>query len=233
MNWRSLSPNLLQHLIWVPTRLALTFFIHRKIKGAEHIKDLPKGVIFAVNHSSEIDPIILPGSFRFWSRHFPMFYTSRERAFYINAGWRKMFYGGVFFKAWGSYPVFAGKQNYEVALAHHIKILQHDGSLCIFPEGRKTRDGKLGEARGGVSYLSWRTGKPVVPVAISNVWNIGFKNFILRRRFVTISFGKPLYPVELFAFCGEKPAIAEEQNDFSVAAETVMKSVAELLEQSR
>ncbi|HEY4499010.1 MAG TPA: lysophospholipid acyltransferase family protein [Candidatus Paceibacterota bacterium] len=231
MNARSFLPNILQHGIWVPTRLALLFFIHLHIKGRENIKNTPRGVIFALNHSSELDPIILPSSFPFLSSHFPMFYTSRERSFYSRSGWRQWLYGGAFFKAWGAYPVNVGKQNYEVALAPHIKILQEDKSLCIFPEGVKTRDGNLQEGRGGATYLSWRTGKPIIPVAICNVWNIGFKNFILRRRFVTISFGAPLYPKDLFVHCRGNPAITEEQNDFSIAAQIVMRKIAELLKQ--
>ena len=222
-------PNILQRGIWVPTRSLFWFFMHFSVRGYENIRELPKGVIFALNHSSELDPIILPASFPFFSRHFPMFYSSREKSFYKNSGWRKMFYGGTFFKFWGSYPLQSGKQDYEVALKNHIEILQEDGSLCVFPEGRVTVDGNLGTAHGGVAYLSWRTGKPIVPVATKGIWKMGLRGFLRRQRAVSITFGKPLYPRELFAFCNGTPAIAEEQNDFSSAAKQIMHEIEKLL----
>ncbi|OHA17644.1 MAG: hypothetical protein A2664_03420 [Candidatus Taylorbacteria bacterium RIFCSPHIGHO2_01_FULL_46_22b] len=220
---------MLQRAIWVPTRLLLRYFIHLEIEGTDNIKNLPRGIIFALNHSSELDPIVLPASFPFLSRHFPMFYTSRERSFYKNSSWRKLFYGGALFKFWGAYPVQAGQHNYEASLETHIEILNHKNSLCIFPEGYKTRDGNLGKGKGGVAYLSFKTGLPVVPVALTNLWKIGFKNFILRRRYTVISFGAPIYPKDLFAFCGGAPKITPDRNDFVIAADLVMRNIATLL----
>ncbi len=222
-------PNILQRGIWAPTRVLFWFFMRFKVRGLENIRDIPKGVIFALNHSSELDPIILPAAFPFFGRHFPMFYSSREPSFYKNSGWRQKFYGGKFFKLWGSHTLKSGRQDYEVALENHIEILNEHGSLCVFPEGYVTRDGKLGRVHGGVAYLSWRTGKPIVPVAINGVWKIRLKDFLLRKRHAYISFGKPLYPSELFAYCNGNPAIGEKQNDFSVVAKNVMKIIDKLL----
>ena len=99
-----IAPLFLQKFIWIPTRLILTIFGHIKIRGLEHLKGIPSKVIFACNHASEIDPFIVPASLPFWSRFSPLFYATRERAFYDTNGWRKYLFGGMFINAWGGYP---------------------------------------------------------------------------------------------------------------------------------
>ena len=42
--------------------------------------------------------------------------------------------------------------------------------MGIFPEGRLTRDGEIGEFRGGVSRILDRTKVPVIPMALSGLW---------------------------------------------------------------
>ncbi len=187
------TPALLQHIIWPTTRLILKFFTRFRVIGLENLENLPPGVIFAANHSSEIDPIVIPAALPFMSQHFGMFYTSREQSFYKRSGWRQKFYGGTLFKLWGAYPVKVGVHNYEASLGEHIRLLEHHKSVCIFPEGRKTDTGELQEGKGGMIYLAHKTGKPIVPVFIEGVFKLSFLNFFFMRRRITVNFGKPLY----------------------------------------
>jgi 1-acyl-sn-glycerol-3-phosphate acyltransferase len=189
-----LYPFVLQNLIWVPTRLIFKFFLRWEVTGLDNVIKLLPGVIFASNHSSELDPFFVPAALPFLSRHSPVFYTSREKDFYRNSGWRQAFYGGLFFKLWGAYPVTVGLRDFEKSLADHLVILKNGGSLNIFPEGRKTRDGSIGPAKGGVAYLAAITGRPVVPVLISGVFRLTGKEFWFRRRRVVVRFGKPIWP---------------------------------------
>jgi 1-acyl-sn-glycerol-3-phosphate acyltransferase len=194
------SPLILQTLIWPITRPMLWFFLHLKIVGMENLKDLPRGVIFASNHSSELDPIIVPASLPFCSRFMPMFYVSRPRDFYKTSGWRQFFYGGIFFKFWGAHSAISGHKDYGLSLSSHINILRHGHSLIIYPEGQKTKTGDvmLERARGGVAFLAEKTELPIVPVYIHDVFDLSLKDFLLRRRRVSIIFGKPLYANEIF-----------------------------------
>src|SRR3989338_5383933 len=179
-------PWLLQNLIWIPTRLLFKFFLRLKIEGTEHLAPLSPGLIFALNHTSELDPVILPASLPFLSRFGPMFYTSRERAFYKTSGWRQLFYGGLFFKIWGAYPVIPSLKDRDTSLNNHIEIIERGGSVCIFPEGGKSKDGNLRPPRSGVAYLSWKTGAPVVPVSIKGLYRLSPRDFIGRRRNVVL-----------------------------------------------
>lgn len=186
------SPLILQKLIWIPTRLILKFFGRLEVVGLENLNDLKSNVIFACNHTSELDPILLPASLPFFSRFSPMFYTSRTKDLYGNSGWRSFFYGGNFFKLWGSYPVFIGLKDYEKSMRHHISIVEDGGSMCVFPEGKITIDGNIQPAKGGVSYLAYRTKKTIVPVRFVGAYGITLTQFLTRKRHLKVIFGKPL-----------------------------------------
>jgi 1-acyl-sn-glycerol-3-phosphate acyltransferase len=216
-----LPPLILQKIIWIPTNILLRGFGHLEVKGMENLKGLKAVAIFACNHSSETDPFFVPASLPFFSRFSPIFYTSRESKFYINSGWRKYFYGGTFFKAWGSYPVHVGLHDYEKSLAHHIDIIQAGGSLCIFPEGRTTPDGNIQPAKGGISYLAYATGAPIIPTRIGGVFRFSIKDFLLGRRHLFITYGKPMM------FSGQSNA-NPSLDDFKAYANLVMGEVGKL-----
>jgi len=199
--------------------------VRLEIRGIKNIKGLKKPVIFAVNHTSELDPILIPASLPFLSRLMPIFYTSRERNFYKKKGTKAFFYGGVWFKIWGAYSVKVGVKNYERSLKHHIRILEEKhGSICIFPEGRKSKDGNIGDAKGGVSFLAHRTNTPIVPVAISGVFDMSKTDFLLRKRKVVVQFGEPIYTEKLFEDRFYKPREHKE------IAQNIMGIVKEILE---
>jgi 1-acyl-sn-glycerol-3-phosphate acyltransferase len=187
----------------------------------ENLKGLDSPVIFACNHTSELDPFFVPASLPFFSSFSPIFYTSRESKFYVNSGWRKHFYGGTFFKAWGSYPVYVGLHDYEKSLANHIQILRDGGNLDIFPEGRTTRDGNIQLAKGGVAYLAHTTGAVIMPVRIRGVFHFNLKDFFLRRARLSITYGKPMkFP--------SKANIEPSLEDFKAYANEVMGEVKKL-----
>lgn len=101
-----IPPLILQTIVWPLTWFLFHFFGHLSVRGLSNLKDLDRGVIFASNHSNELEPVLLPASLPFLSRLMPMFYTSREHKFYTDFGWRKYIYGGTFFKLWGGISGF-------------------------------------------------------------------------------------------------------------------------------
>jgi 1-acyl-sn-glycerol-3-phosphate acyltransferase len=173
--------------------LILSIFGHIEIRGTEKLAGLRTNVIFAANHSSEFDVFLIPGSLPFFSRFSPIFYTSRERSFYKNAGWRQHFYGGTFFEAWGAYAVQVGLNDYEKSLSVHIGIVNDGGNLLVFPEGGTTKDGNLRPAKGGISYLAHATGRPIIPVRLDGTYHLSPSEFFLGKRRLSITFGDPIY----------------------------------------
>ena len=53
-------------------------------------------------------------------------------------------------------------------------MLDEGELLCIFPEGGITRNGELGEFKGGVMKLLETHPVPVVPLALQNLWGSFF-----------------------------------------------------------
>lgn len=220
---RYLSPFLLQTLVWIPTWIVLALLGRFHKYGKENLKGMSRGVIFAANHASELDPILVPASLNPFSPVMPIFYVAREREFYEKDGFSKYIYGGLWFKLWGAYPAYAGKKDYAFSLQEHIKILNAGKSLLVFPEGEKSKNGEVGNGKGGVAFLSHKTGVPIVPVAMNGHFKMRPIDFILRKRKITIRYGKPLYPKDLF------PNVANVTvDDYKHAAQLVMLKVLEL-----
>jgi 1-acyl-sn-glycerol-3-phosphate acyltransferase len=46
--------------------------------------------------------------------------------------------------------------------------------VCIFPEGRLTADGEIGEFRAGMMRILKETPVPVVPMALTGLWDSMF-----------------------------------------------------------
>lgn len=219
MRFSAIIPSFLQRLIWIPTRLSLAIFCHLEVKGIENIKTVKGNVILASNHISELDPVIIAGSLPFFSRHLPVFYTSREKDFYKDMGWKKIIYGGKFFKMWGAYPAYTGLNNYDEALKHHIEITKMGKTISIFPTGKRTRLGEKTEAKGGVGFLARTTQLPIVPILIEGAESITAKDFLLNRRKIKITFGKSLYTKDIFE---------NNHSNYKIAAEEIIKKITQL-----
>jgi 1-acyl-sn-glycerol-3-phosphate acyltransferase len=65
---------------------------------------------------------------------------------------------------------------YERAFAQARQVLDEGELLGIFPEGGITRDGLLGEFKGGVMKILQTHPVPVVPLALCNLWGSYFSS---------------------------------------------------------
>jgi 1-acyl-sn-glycerol-3-phosphate acyltransferase len=180
---------IMQHVGWSVSFLLFRVFGEVRIYGREHIPSGP--CIFASNHIHELDPMVLVLMHSFFSSQFPFTFVTNPKEKYKTFGWRGYIYGGIFFNLLGGYSVYSGQKDYAYALQKHVELIREGYSVYIFPEGKRSSDGTLGEARGGVGYLASTTGVPVVPVAISGLEHFSWKDFILRRRSLVLSIGVP------------------------------------------
>jgi len=196
-----LSPFILQNiLIWVPARTLFRLFARYEIIGRENLKNIGSSAIFATNHSSELDPILVTDTLPFLSKFIPMFYVSAGKELFKSKevfGWKSIFYGGIFFNALGAYPIYKGTGDFDKALRNHIEILNDGGSLTIFPEGRRNKEIKWEEARPGVAHLLLRTKRPVVPVYIGGSHRTKLWEFFSFRRRYRVVFGEPIHAEDL------------------------------------
>jgi 1-acyl-sn-glycerol-3-phosphate acyltransferase len=153
-----------------------------RVEGREH---LPRRgpVILAANHRSFIDSIFLP------------LVVSRRVTFVAKAEYFESWRTRWFFSAVGQIPIRRGGGSAsERALASATEVLEAGGVFGIYPEGTRTRDGKLHRGHTGVARLALRTGAPIVPVGMIGTDRVQPTRAKLPRPFrrVTIRFGTPI-----------------------------------------
>ncbi len=75
-----------------------------------------------------------------------------------------------------------------------VKILNAGGSVLVFPEGTRSRNGSLGEFKRGSLMAALQSGAPIVPIAISGSYDILPRGSRLFKPVkVKLSVGKPVY----------------------------------------
>jgi len=190
-----LFPYILQTLIWIPTRFVLWLFGSFRIDGIENLRNLDRshGVIVMSNHTSILDPILLAAALPPGSGLRPLFYVSLPPEHYAHLKMRYIA-GGLIFKLWGAYPVYRGATTYEEIFKEHIELLRNKKTVSIFPEGGITKTGGLGDAKPGVARLAEITGALIVPIHIRGAWKISWHEFLLHKRFLTLTVGEPIRP---------------------------------------
>jgi 1-acyl-sn-glycerol-3-phosphate acyltransferase len=157
-----------------------------EVVGADHVP--ARGpVILASNHLSFADSVVIPLT------------SPRQVAFlaksdYFTGTGVKGWISREWFQGVGSIPVDrddtrAAQKSLDMALAH----LREGGAFGIYPEGTRSRDGRLYRGRTGVAWLALQAGCPVVPVALSGTQDIQpVGSRLPRRAKVRVEFGAPI-----------------------------------------
>jgi len=212
-------PVLIQAVLYWTTYAFFRICTRFHVEGRERVPK--KGpIIFAVNHQNEWDGVLTRVGLPFFNGGYsPMYYVSLPHGKYEGFGWRGWIYNTPLFLFFGAYPTHSGKKDYAVSLTNHLMLLKNKRSLCIFPEGYRSKDGSFGQARGGVAFLSLESGAPIVPLAIRGMFRTRFRDLILRKRKVSLVYGKPIYP--------PKKEVVKDV-DFHAYAQKVMDEVVTL-----
>jgi 1-acyl-sn-glycerol-3-phosphate acyltransferase len=88
-----------------------------------------------------------------------------------------------------------GLKDYRESLKNHIKLLKEKNTVCIFPEGRISKTGSLGDVHGGVVYLASVSHAPIIPVTITGAYKITLRELLGRKRHIQVRIGKPQYDI--------------------------------------
>ncbi|HJN62784.1 MAG TPA: lysophospholipid acyltransferase family protein [Candidatus Paceibacterota bacterium] len=169
------------------------------MEGLENLKKQKGNFILASNHISEIDSGLIPSTIPIRIFNRPIFFASLEKREYSHKGLRgKLFYGGLLFHLLGARKVYKGLDDYSISVGNHVKLLEEEGNILIFPEGRVSCNGKPGGTGGGIAFLVYRTKKPIIPIKLEGIWGMLFREFISRKRFLKMKIGQPIYYEDLF-----------------------------------
>jgi 1-acyl-sn-glycerol-3-phosphate acyltransferase len=147
------------------TAFVLTRCVYRfRVRGEDHIP-VNGAAVLVCNHVSYIDAVVLmaasPRPIRFLMDH---------RIFATPVlGW--------LFRLGKAIPIAPQRDDpaaYERAFQDARRVLDEGDLLGIFPEGGITKDGSLGEFKGGIMKILQTHPVPVVPLALQNLWGSFF-----------------------------------------------------------
>lgn len=169
-------------------------------------------VLLASNHLSAIDTILIPS------------FASRKVQFLAK---ESLFTGAVrgwFFRSVGAVPVYRETgSSAQTALHAGNEVLQSGGVFAIFPEGSRSKTGKLHRGRTGAAWLSLNSGATVVPVGL--IGTDRKRDARGKRLRVQMKFGAPLH----FDHLAHLPAGGARKE----ATEQIMSAIQHLTGQER
>ena len=125
--------------------------------GRENLKKVrTSGCIIAPNHVSAIDPVFVVIT-RFWGRRMVVF--AKKELFEINVllTW--------FFRWMGALCVRGTREELDV-IDQTVEACRNGGTLLIFPEGTREKEGKLLQPKSGLFVIAAQAAVDVVPVRI-------------------------------------------------------------------
>ena len=141
-------------LIWRPT-----------VRGLEHVPRTG-GVILASNHLSFVDSVVIPSVV-------PRKVVFLAKSDYFTGTGLKGVASRVWFEGLGMLPVDRDDTRAAIAsLDIALDVLGRGEAFGIYPEGTRSRDGRLYRGRTGVAHLALTAGVPVVPVGLTGTQEV-------------------------------------------------------------
>lgn len=147
--------------------------------------------VLVCNHVSFVDALLIGGAIRRPVR-FVMYYKIYDLPV-LN----------FVFRTAGTVPIAGRNEDlliYDAAFKKIAEYLRNGELVCIFPEGKLTRDGEIDEFKGGVQRILDENPVPVIPMALQGLWGSFFSydpNKGLFRRLwsrVTLVAGETIAP---------------------------------------
>lgn len=151
------------------------------VEGREHIP--PQGpYVLMMNHQSMVDiPLamhICPVSVRFIAK--------KSIAYFPVIGWAMWIFGMVFLERGNARTALR-------ALKKAAALLERGLVVCAYPEGTRSRDGRIAPFKKGLFLLASKAGVPIVPVAIDGAGVLApAKGFSPRPVNIRVRIGAPI-----------------------------------------
>ena len=178
--------NAIYFLGWCFFRTAYKFYFGWRVYNPERVP-VRGPVILASNHASILDPPLVGAGLRR-----SINYLARESLFrFPVVGW--------VLRKWNSVPVDREGGGAKGLRAILDRLLA-GGAIILFPEGTRTRDGKLQPARAGIGLTVIKSAAAVVPVRVFGTFEaFGRDVRFPRPRRVAVKYGLPMHFEQLRA----------------------------------
>lgn len=175
-------------------RPAVKLLLSTEVSGVQNLAGLPDAYILIGNHSSHLDA---PMMFSLLPESVVRRVATAAAADYFYTNSLRSGLTSLFFN---TYPV---DRKGKTATKHvgraggMTESLLHSGiPVLLFPEGTRSRDGKLGQFHPGAAALAAKLDLPLIPIAMRGgreAMPVGRKLPQLNRPPVSLQVGTPLY----------------------------------------
>jgi len=182
---------------WWSRTLAWGAGLEVRVEASAAAREVP-GAIFMANHTSAADIIVL-----FIALARDVRFVAKKELFWVPfLGWSMWLAGFI--------PVDREKKDRAREAFDEIgKKLRKGVSILVFPEGTRSRNGKLGEFKKAGFLLAMRTGLPIVPVGISGARAVlGADGILVRRGRIVVRVGDPV-PSDGYSFAQRAEYVAK------------------------
>ncbi|MFT6976785.1 MAG: 1-acyl-sn-glycerol-3-phosphate acyltransferase [Shewanella psychromarinicola] len=136
------------------------------VRGREYIPAQGAGIIVS-NHVSYVDALIIMGA------------STRPIRFVMDKSISEIPLLKYLFRHAGVIPICSPKKceaTYLNAFEQIHQALANDELVCVFPEGKLTPDGEIGEFRPGIDKILQRDPVTVIPLALTGLWGSYFSH---------------------------------------------------------
>jgi 1-acyl-sn-glycerol-3-phosphate acyltransferase len=175
-----------------------------EVEGLERV-DWSQPHVIAANHQSMIDVCAL-----FRALPVPVRFVLKQELAQVP-------FVGAYARAMGMVFIERASARRSAQRLHAaVGIVRAGACLCAFPEGTRSRDGRVGPFKGGVFQVAIESGAPVLPVAIEGsgavLPAVGFR---VRPGAIVLRIGEPLPTHDLST--GDRHALAQRAHAAVVA----------------
>jgi 1-acyl-sn-glycerol-3-phosphate acyltransferase len=175
----------------------MDIYMRPRVVGRDVFRRLPHPVILVANHSSHLDtPTILRALPLQWRQRTAV--AAAADYFYKKRGVKELV--ALIFN---TVPLSRNGGGVGNGSTEHVdNLIDQRWNLLMFPEGTRSRDGRLHKLRSGAAVIAQQHGIPIVPIYVKGTHeamppgrNWPKKRWLLSRRHrVEIHFGSPIWP---------------------------------------
>jgi 1-acyl-sn-glycerol-3-phosphate acyltransferase len=166
-----------------------------------------RGIIFAPNHASYLDPPVIGISTKD-----PITYLAKEYLF------KPPVFGSAL--RWlGVLPIKSEKDDFK-SMRNLIRLLQGGARTVVFAEGTRSPDGELQKVEPGIGFLALKSNAVIVPTYIKGSFEAYPRGVKWPRWFkpVRVYYGKPFVP-------SEYESIAKSENPYAETAQKILREI--------
>ncbi len=168
------------------SKVFFSIYFRFRPKGHKNIPD-DSPCIFVANHQSFFDGLFLASLLKFKLMRKTYFYAKEK---HIRNPFVK------FLANRNNIIIMDLNHNLKESIQKMAEVLRKKRNLIIFPEGTRTKDGKMGDFKKTFAILSRELNVPVVPVSISGAFEALPKGSFFPKPFkkIKVEFHQPIYP---------------------------------------